>query len=113
MSTAEAEFVAASYGAKEILGLRNLLMEINVKVVLPMTMYVDNQAAIRQIQNDASSSATKHVDVRLKFVKGWNAKGVIKPTYIKSIDMIADLLTKQMSTTRLSDLRAKLGIMQS
>ena len=42
----------------------NLLSEKNVSVKLPMQMMVDNKAAIKQIDNDAMSSAQKHTDVK-------------------------------------------------
>ena len=68
LPTAEAESVAADVGVKELLGVRNLLEEVGVHVELPMSAYVDNQAAIKQLENEATSSAQKRVDVTVKFV---------------------------------------------
>ena len=48
LSTAEAEFVAAAVGAKELMRVKNLLEAMNVSMSLPMRMMVDNQAAIKQ-----------------------------------------------------------------
>ena len=44
LSTAESEYVAASIGAKELLGLKELAGEIGFQVALPMVMKMDNQA---------------------------------------------------------------------
>ena len=64
----EAEFVAASEMARELLGLREMLSEVGMAPALPMKLYVDNQAAISQILGEASSVKAKHIDVRLKFL---------------------------------------------
>lgn len=55
LSTAEEDFVAASCGGQELLGLKELLTEIGLQVQLPLILYIDNQAAIKQIANEASS----------------------------------------------------------
>uniref|UniRef100_A0AAV1UAX8 Uncharacterized protein n=1 Tax=Peronospora matthiolae TaxID=2874970 RepID=A0AAV1UAX8_9STRA len=54
LSTMEAEFVAASEVARELLGLREMLCEVGVEPALPMQLRVDNQAAIAQIAGEAS-----------------------------------------------------------
>lgn len=45
LSTAEAEFVAASIGGQDVLGLNELFKEIGLSVMLPIEMKMDNQAA--------------------------------------------------------------------
>ena len=75
-STAELEFVAAAVGAKEILGVKMLLEDMNVSVELPMLIMVDNRAAIKQIKNAETLSAQKHVDVKIKFVRDTTSKGI-------------------------------------
>ncbi len=110
LSTAEAEFVAASVGAKELLGVRELAGELGLPVTTPMTMYMDNQAAIKQVENEASSSQAKHVDVRLKFVRDYSAKNIVKPVYIETKKMLADILTKALPAPRLFELRTEIGV---
>nr|CCA19524.1 AlNc14C73G4950 [Albugo laibachii Nc14] len=63
LSTAEAEYVVASIGGNELLGLKELAGELGLQVALPMCMNMDNQAAIKQVENEASSSQAKHVDL--------------------------------------------------
>ena len=46
LSTMEAEFVAASEIARELIGLRQMLGEVGMAPVVPMLMHTDNQAAI-------------------------------------------------------------------
>ena len=61
LSTDEAEFVAAANGAKEHLGVRNLLCEKWRRVELPMVILIDNRAAIEQVENVVTPSSQKHV----------------------------------------------------
>ena len=82
LSTAEADFVAAAVGVKELLGVRNLLEEVGVHVELPMSACVDNQANIQELVNGATSSAQKHVDVTVKFVRDTVKIGIVNPTYV-------------------------------
>ena len=78
LSTMEAEFVAASETARELLGIREMLGEVGMEPELPMTLHFDNQAAIRQLDGEATSMKAKHIDVRVKFVCDFVRRGVIK-----------------------------------
>ena len=101
----EAEFVAASEVAREVLGLREMLREIGLEPALPMQLHVDNQAAISQIAGEASSLKAKHVDVRLKFLCDFARRGVVVASYVRSEQMLADLMTKALDATKLGTLR--------
>ena len=90
----EAEFVAGSLMESEILGMRELLDEIGIKVIAPMMLQVDNQADIKQITGEVSTGRAKHIDVRNKFVKEYIKKGVFKVFYCESKMIRADVLTK-------------------
>ena len=68
LSTMEAEFISASKAGRELLGVRELLVELNLRVYEPMPMYMDNQAAIKQLEAEKSTSSAKHVDIRFKFI---------------------------------------------
>uniref|UniRef100_A0AAV1SYJ7 Polyprotein n=1 Tax=Peronospora matthiolae TaxID=2874970 RepID=A0AAV1SYJ7_9STRA len=105
LSTMEAEFVAASEVAREVLGLREMLREVGLEPALPMQLHVDNQAAISQIAGEASSLKAKHVDVRLKFLCDFARRGVVVAIYVRSEQMLADLMTKALDATKLRTLR--------
>ena len=61
LSTMEAVFVASSLVVSEILGLRELLDEVGIKVIALMMMHVDNQAAIKRINGEDSSRRAIHI----------------------------------------------------
>ena len=69
-------------------------------------MHVDNQAAIRQLEGEASSITAKHIDVRVKFVCDFARRGIVLTQYVRSEQMLADLMTKALDATKISKLRA-------
>lgn len=104
LSTTEAEFVAACEAAKEILWLQQLLLELgeNVKYV---SLYVDNQSAIKLISNPVYHKKTKHIDVKFNFIREKVELGIIKLNYIPSNSQLADMLTKALPTQAFMYLR--------
>ena len=84
--------------------MKELFGELYMKLIEPMPMWVDNQAAIKQLDSEKSTSSAKHVDIRLKFICHYSQVNVVKPSYVKSGDMIADLLTKALPAPRIVDL---------
>uniref|UniRef100_A0AAV1T532 Integrase catalytic domain-containing protein n=1 Tax=Peronospora matthiolae TaxID=2874970 RepID=A0AAV1T532_9STRA len=105
LSTMEAEFTSASHVGRELLGLRELLKEIGLPVTEPMSMLMDNQAAIKMLESEGSMASAKHVDVRMKFICDYAKKGIVKPEFVESKLMKADLLTKTLPAPRVAELR--------
>jgi hypothetical protein len=110
LSTMESEFVAAARAAQEIMGCIELAHEIGCVVDSPALLCMDNQAAIAQVESEASSYKSKHVDIKHKFIKDLYRKKIIKPTYVPAVDMKADLLTKAMPAPTFKNLRAMIGL---
>ncbi|KAG3098960.1 hypothetical protein PI124_g9113 [Phytophthora idaei] len=50
-------------------------------------------------------TSAKHVDIRVKFICGFARKGIVKPEYVESRSMMADLLTKALPVPRMAELR--------
>lgn len=59
LSIMEAGFIAASHAGRELLGLKELFGELDMKVVDPMPMWMDNQAAINLLKSKKSTSSAK------------------------------------------------------
>ena len=106
LSTMEAEFVAASEVARELMGLRQMLGEVGMAPVVPMPMHVHNKAAISQIEREASSIKAKHIDVRHKYLRDYAQRGVVKAQHVRSELIIADLMTKALDALKLGALRS-------
>uniref|UniRef100_A0AAV1VGL1 Polyprotein n=1 Tax=Peronospora matthiolae TaxID=2874970 RepID=A0AAV1VGL1_9STRA len=81
LSTMEAEFTAASIMARELLGIRELLQELDLRFEEPIPLRVDNQAALKQLDGERASAKAKHIDVHIKNVGDFTMRGIIKPEY--------------------------------
>ena len=69
-------------------------MQITVKQ--PMIVHSDNQSAIQMIHNDAHHDRTKHIKIRLNFIRDEISKKSIQIQWIKSEQQIADIFTKTL-----------------
>ena len=79
--------------------------EIGFQVKAPMSMLMENQDDIRQLETEGSMSCVKHVDVRMKFICDYARKDIVKSKFVESRIMKADLLTKVLPAQRIAELR--------
>jgi hypothetical protein len=105
-STTEAEFYALSEAVKESQWLHNLLKDFQIETNYSLKVFSDNQSTIKMIENPKFSSRTKHIDVRLHFIRDYVAQGKIEVTYVPSEDNVADLLTKPLVGVKIQQLRS-------
>ena len=96
LSTAEAEYVAATHAAKESIWLRRLKGTLYNLTTKATTLFCDNQAALRLAQADNYHARTKHIDIRFHFIRDTVERGEISLAYCPTDDMTADLLTKAL-----------------
>jgi transposase InsO family protein len=68
LSTTEAEYVAATEAIKESLWLKGLLCELN-ELHDPVVVYCDSQSAIHLCKNPVFHDRTKHIDIRMHFIR--------------------------------------------
>jgi len=94
LSTAEAEYVAATHATKEGIWLRRLTGEILTSKPESMTLYCDNQAALKLMQDDNYHMHTKHIDICYHFIRNVVEWGLIDLQYCLTDDMTTDILTK-------------------
>lgn len=110
LSTTEAEFVAASEGAKELIWLTRLLNEIGVDCTQKPTLHVDNASAVKLTKNPEFHKRSKHIEIRYFFVRECYLNNQIAIEHISGNNQIADILTKFLSRERFETLREKLGV---
>jgi hypothetical protein len=67
---------------------------MGIKVQLPIAIHVDNVGAIYLSNNYTTSQRTKHIDVRVHFVRQYIEEGIFKIVFVKSEDNDADIFTK-------------------
>jgi hypothetical protein len=110
LSTAEAEYVAATHAAKEAIWLRRFIGELFSPISTPTTLYCDNQAAVALASNGNYHARTKHIDIRYHFIRFVVEDGSIKLIYCPTDEMTADTLTKALPSPKAKHFAAALGL---
>jgi len=110
LSTAEAEYVVVMHTAKEGIWLCRLTGEILTSKPESMTLYCDNQAALKLTQDNNYHTCTKHIDIRYHFI--WNVVewGLIDLQYCPTDDMTTDILTKALPRWKVTQHALRLGL---
>ncbi|UYV67852.1 hypothetical protein LAZ67_5002251 [Cordylochernes scorpioides] len=85
LSTTEAELVAASNTAKEVIWLNRLFSEISPLKEQPI-IKVDNASTIKLIKNPEFHKRTKHIEVRHYFVREMYQEEVLWNQFIHKIE---------------------------
>ena len=97
LSSTEAEIMAASQAAAELLYIRGLLTEMGVDLGGPTTLYVDNSGAVELSKDLKSCQRSRHIERRYLKVRELVAAGHIKVVYCPTADNHADALTKPLA----------------
>ncbi|CAM8974914.1 unnamed protein product [Rhodiola kirilowii] len=99
LSTTEAEFMAITEAVKEALWMKGLLTELGhgqscVKV------HSDSQGAIHLSKHQVFHERSKHIDVRMHFVRDVADTGEVQVVKIGTKDNPADMLTKSVPSDK-------------
>ena len=97
LTSSETKFVAILEKCAEIIFLRQMMEFLNITVMLPITVRVDNVRAIFLAYYARSEPQTKHVNIRYHFVRDYIKAGTIQIDYVKSEDNDRDTFTKNLS----------------
>jgi Reverse transcriptase (RNA-dependent DNA polymerase) len=97
-STCEAELIAFAAAVKEALHVSKILNDV-CKKWITLDLFGDNQAAITLIRNPAvgAHNRTKHIDVAFHFARYRVMAQDVSVWYIRTDEMTADILTKQLA----------------
>ncbi|KAL0892790.1 hypothetical protein ABMA27_014491 [Loxostege sticticalis] len=109
ISTTEAEIVAASEGARELVWLQRIFRQLTDVEEVPILL-VDNEAAIRLAHNPEFHKRTKHIRIRHFFVRETVQEGLVDVKKTSSMDQLADIFTKAVPKPCLQRIRDKLGL---
>lgn len=107
-SSAEAEYMAISEATKESLYLRGILRVIGVKTER-IILWNDSQSAQKMVKSYTVNARSKHIDIRVHFVREVYQNGVIDLEYISTEQMPADVMTKGLSSTKHYKCISRLG----
>ena len=81
LSSTEAEIMAASQAAAEILYVRGLLREMGVELGGPTVLYVDNSGAVELSKDLKACQRSRHIERRYLKVRELVAQGEIEVRY--------------------------------
>jgi len=96
LSSTEAEVMAASAAATEIVYQRGLMREMGVLLNAPTILHVDNTSAIALIKDAKSCVRTRHIERRYLKIRELVDAGHIELCYVNTTDNHADVLTKAL-----------------
>ena len=106
LSSTEAEYMAASEAAREVVWMRTLLSEIGAPQTAPTPLRIDNQTAIRMALEEGNQGRRKHINVKHHFIRELAIDELIHLEWVPTTEQQADILTKAPSHKQFFKLRA-------
>jgi hypothetical protein len=95
-SSTESELKAIDMCTRTIIYLRNLLKELEFEQHEPTIIYVDNKSSMLLLETLKSSHKTKHINMRINFMREQIINRTIKLKFVPTEDQVADILTKAL-----------------
>ena len=97
-ATCEAEYVALCDASKEALFTRRTVLVFLQPELSGMRVYIfgDNEGAKAIADNPSSASRSKHIDVKLHFIRGLIRTGEVRILHVGTEEQHADVLTKAL-----------------
>ena len=96
LSTVEAEYIAMSWCAQQMIWMQSWLDEVDIQHVRPGMIKGDNRGAIALTKNTKDHGKIKHIDIRHHYIRELLQSGAITVEQVPSADNLADLLTKSL-----------------
>eukprot|EP00253_Pinus_taeda_P030303 PITA_30303 len=102
-STTEAEYVVATEATKEIVWLRKILEDLQVKQVQSTPLMIDNNSAINLAKNPKFHDRTKHINTKYHLIRHHVEAKTIHLRHCSTNEEIADIFTKALGRKSLND----------
>ena len=96
LSSAEAELGSGTQCAQEMLYVWRLMQSMGLEVELPMILEIDNKGAVDIANGWSTNGRTRHIDVRMYFLRELKEAGIIDTRWISGKRMSSDLFTKNL-----------------
>jgi hypothetical protein len=113
LSSAEAEYMAASLASCEAIWLQKLLMGLFDQVLDTTVIHCDNQSCIKLFANSVFHDRSKHIEIRYHFIQDCVKKGFVKLQCVPTGEQIADILRKPLVKGKFVYFRDKLEVVQN
>ncbi|KAL4272076.1 hypothetical protein GQ457_13G016580 [Hibiscus cannabinus] len=111
-STTEAEYIAASEAAKEVVWIKKFISELGVVPSISdvVGLYCDNNGAIAQAKEPRSHQRSKHILRRFHLIREIIDRGDVEICKVHTDDNIADPFTKPLAQQKHDRHTESLGI---
>jgi len=107
-SSTEAEYHSMAIATVELYSLRMLFKDLTIPLPYAPILWCDNVSALALASNPMYHTRTKHIEVNYHFVREKVINGDISVKFISTLDQIADIFTKGLSSSRFNILKSKL-----
>ena len=78
LSTTEAELYSAVITAQDMMFVYHVMVGLELRVKLPMTLYCDNNGSVQLANNWSVGGRTRHVDIKQNFLRELKDNGLLK-----------------------------------
>ena len=110
LSTAEAEYVAATAVACQAVWMRRMLRSLCQEHATATVIFCDNSSAIALSKNFVFHKRTKHIDTEFHYIRELVNNGEIILQHCRTQEQVADIRTKPLDQKSFEFLRKLLGM---
>ena len=110
LSSAEAEYMAASQATCEAIWMRKILVGLFGSHLDPTVIHCDNQSCIKISINTIFHDISKHIDIRYHHLRDCVQRKIMLLQYIPMKDQDADILTKALTRSKFEYHRDRIGV---
>ena len=97
LSSAKAEYIAATDASCETIWLRRILSNLQESQQLLTTIHCDNTSMIAMSKKPVFHARSKHIELQHHFIRDLVSKAEITLNFINTNDLPADMLTKAIT----------------
>jgi len=107
LSSAEAEYIAASDTSREIIWMRRLLAELGYPQAEATPLFIDNSTAIHMTEDERGDARRKHINVRYHYIRSVIESNEISAEWVGTDQQLADIFTKPLQRPKFIELRSR------
>jgi hypothetical protein len=111
LSTIEAEYIAITEAAKELLWIKKFLQELGLQQERYL-LYCNSQSAIHLSKNSTFHSRSKHINVRYHWIRDALDEKLLHIEKIHTDDNGSDMMAKTLPMQKLETCRRKAGLVE-
>lgn len=110
LSSCEAEFMAATEAAKQVVWVQEFLSEVVGRDTVKVAIRFDNKSAIALTKNHVFHGRSKHIHRRFHFIRECVESEQIEVKHIPRTEQKADILTKSLGKLKFKEMRSLIGV---